>query len=203
MKTCSKCKIERGLDRFPASSRNKNRLDSWCKNCRAAASKLRAAKNPDAVREAARKWREANAKEYREVNREKIRLYQKAYVAKHPDRVRESRRSYVLRNPDAVAASAQKSRADDARKNYMNAYVRGRQARQKKATPIWVNMQKVRAVYAEARKIRKSGVNVHVDHIVPIKSDVVCGLHWEGNLQILPAVENIRKGNRLISLTQK
>lgn len=52
-------------------------------------------------------------------------------------------------------------------------------------------------MYLEAKRIgQETGVKHHVDHIVPIKSPIVCGLHCEANLQILPEAENIRKGNR-------
>jgi hypothetical protein len=37
----------------------------------------------------------------------------------------------------------------------------------------------------------------HVDHIVPLVSKFVCGLHCEANLQLLPGPENQRKGNRV------
>jgi len=65
------------------------------------------------------------------------------------------------------------------------------------ATPKWSNYEAITTIYKQAALISvKTGKKHHVDHIVPLNGKIVCGLHWEYNLQILPAKENLRKGNK-------
>ena len=71
-----------------------------------------------------------------------------------------------------------------------------RNRRTRKATPAWANIPEIKALYAEAKRLTKlTGIQMHVDHVVPLKGELVCGLHVELNLRIIPAVENLKKNN--------
>jgi hypothetical protein len=65
------------------------------------------------------------------------------------------------------------------------------------ATPPWFERAEVEGVYKSAITRSKSeSIKYHVDHIVPLQSKFVCGLHCLANLQIIPGEDNISKGNR-------
>ena len=79
----------------------------------------------------------------------------------------------------------------------VNANVTRREAAKLKATPTWVNKGIIDAMYTMAVAMTKlTGIKYHVDHIVPLRSKLVSGLHVERNLQIIPAAQNCRKSNR-------
>jgi hypothetical protein len=63
-------------------------------------------------------------------------------------------------------------------------------------TPAWANKDAIKEIYLEAQKLSKTtSVKHHVDHIIPLRHPLVCGLHVENNLQILTKDENIAKSN--------
>lgn len=61
------------------------------------------------------------------------------------------------------------------------------------AQPSWANEDKIKEIY------KNCPVGYHVDHIFPLQSDWVCGLHVENNLQCIPAKENLSKNNKFIA----
>lgn len=78
------------------------------------------------------------------------------------------------------------------------AYQRRRVAAKLNATPSWANEFFISEAYHIAKvRSKATGIKWHVDHIVPLRSKLVCGLHVEHNLQVIPAKLNESKGNRV------
>ena len=69
----------------------------------------------------------------------------------------------------------------------------------RKATPAWVRFTytgEIGEKYTQAQRLtRTTGTVHHVDHIVPLQHEAVCGLHVPWNLQVITARENTAKHN--------
>jgi len=99
-----------------------------------------------------------------------------AWHKRQLDHRRAKGREWKKLNPDKVAAAG---------KN--------------KAKPAWLPRLALDEVYAKRREVsERTGVEHHVDHIVPLHGKTVCGLHVPWNLQVLPAKENHTKNDRLL-----
>lgn len=60
------------------------------------------------------------------------------------------------------------------------------------SVPPWSQAEQISTVYQKAREF-----GMEVDHIVPLVSEKVCGLHVWDNLQLLVLQENRRKSNQV------
>jgi 5-methylcytosine-specific restriction endonuclease McrA len=66
-----------------------------------------------------------------------------------------------------------------------------------RAWPDWaVYPDELRAIYRECHRLRAQGKPYTVDHIVPLRSPLVCGLHVPWNLQVITEAENTAKSNK-------
>ena len=52
------------------------------------------------------------------------------------------------------------------------------------------------AVLLKDLRKQSTNINWHIDHIIPINHKEACGFHNAFNLQVVPAIWNVRKGNR-------
>ena len=72
-------------------------------------------------------------------------------------------------------------------------------ARRARALPSWFQEERkqIYQLYKLAQYLSETlGIPHHVDHVVPIKNNNVCGLHCYANLRIIPAKENLQKSNK-------
>jgi len=83
------------------------------------------------------------------------------------------------------------------RKNYERSVVYYTQLlRVSNTTPGgWTDYTEIDKIYRECARRRAAGEDVVVDHIVPVKSDLVSGLQCHWNLQIVTAKYNNWKSN--------
>ena len=118
----------------------------------------------------------------------------KTYRAEKIEQVRARSREWHHANK---ARSVANTRAwQRANPGWGTANAKAYEMAKRRAIPPWANRSAIAAVYRAARaKSRETGEPWHVDHIVPIQSPIVCGLHVEANLRLLPALDNILKSN--------
>ncbi len=119
-------------------------------------------------------------------NKEKSSQYSQAWQKKN---------DYYRHNADAIRV-AHKAYYEKNQSRF-TARNSAKRAAAKAATPQWSIPFFVREAYDLARlRTRMLGYQWHVDHIVPLRSKLVCGLHVHSNLRVVPATVNAAKKNR-------
>jgi len=152
-------------------------VSSSCKPCHSEYNKEYRRKHREALLEADRRryWE----------NRDHFLAYAADYRSKNKEVMAERQRDYYRRKKHEFLARNSKRR-----KTVL------------KATPNGLSkesLKEIDEIYAVAQRLRSAvGIDFHVDHIVPLNNPTVCGLHVPWNLQVIPAKENLRKGNSFI-----
>lgn len=187
MKFCKKCSQTKDHSLFCKDSTKKDGLSYSCKEC------LSIYKRDWDIRHGkTRTSRQVKntygahistsdrQKLYYEENKKKIRDRQTKYRADKIDFVRALCRDYKKNNKAKIYANVSKRRALKSR-----------------ATVSWANEFFIEEAYDLALKRTKAtGIKFVVDHIYPLVSKQVCGLHVESNLQVIPEFLNARKSNK-------
>lgn len=171
MKTCTVCTQEKPLDAFSKQAKGRFGVTSICKAC---------------TSERGKRWHMENRERslaakrvYAEANRDAAAARARAWRESNAEKARMQAARWTAENPDKKRASTAKRRA-----------VR------LQAVPAWACMADVRRFYVLAEKLtRDTGITANVDHIVPIQSPLVCGLHCAANLTIATEFHNKQKGN--------
>lgn len=91
-------------------------------------------------------------------------------------------------NPAPGLARAVEQRKTDRYREYQVAHNCVKRRHLRTATPPWADKKQIKAFYAEARRR-----GLEVDHIIPLRGDIVSGLHVPENFQFLTRSENARK----------
>jgi len=115
-------------------------------------------------------------KAWRDTNTKSIRLSNKKFQESHPTYFTDYRKN----NPDIISKHRLKRRTC-----------------KKQASPSWYEKEQISTLYQKRDELSKLwGIQLHVDHIVPLQGKNVCGLHCLDNLQLIEAKLNQKKYNK-------
>jgi hypothetical protein len=154
-------------------------------------------------REANKEKIAARMKAWGEANKEEIAARQKAYYKANKDKCRKANKKWVENNKERLQKYYKEYKASGKRKEYQqnNKHIYQNNASRyralkRKQIPLHLRdcpqekqrllqTYKLRNILTEA-----TGVQHHVDHMWPLADG---GPHWSGNLQVIPAEENMSK----------
>jgi 5-methylcytosine-specific restriction endonuclease McrA len=170
LKVCSCCREEKPFEFFAKLSRSKSGLDVYCKSCR-----------------------KVKKSTWYKNNKEHADNYGRDYY--------KNNLGFRERLKIVNAEYQKEKRTLPGFKTKKNSRESKRRAAKFQATPAWLSNEQQKEIenfYWLAQDLKCiSGQTYHVDHIVPLQSKKVCGLHVPWNLQILPSEINLSKSNRV------
>ena len=113
------------------------------------------------------------ANHYSKIHQDEKNIKAKYYYQKNKEKISNKNKQYYLNHKLESLVKMNKRRANKLQ-----------------ATPAWYEKDLVTEIY------KQSSMETHIDHIIPLQSSVVCGLHCIDNLQAISAKENLEKSNK-------
>ena len=167
--------------------------------------------NREALTEKRRAYYEANRvsilegqRAYYETNKEARAEYFKSYHEANKEAVLEKKRAYYEANKEARAEYLKSYRK--ANPEIFAGYAARRRAAKHDGIPDFLRdcpceKRRIVDIYKMCRLFTEiTGVEHHVDHMWPLSKG---GPHWSGNLQIIPAQNNLSKSASVCKETKK
>ena len=154
-----------------------------CCECKKQASKQWHSQNKDHSADYGKSYRAARGEDLLIAKRE----YQRDWTAQNKAEKRRRDAEYDL---------AKRSSSDPKFLAVCAAKTKRYEKKTKQATPSWANHDFINGMYELAQVFRSTGMNMHVDHAVPLQGKTVSGLHTHDNLQLMAGSFNQSKSNR-------
>jgi hypothetical protein len=135
------------------------------------------------------------------------------WYQRNKELTKERARAWELANPEKALAKKRKWREENRDKhnainrawNARNQHVKTAHEGKRRAakllrTPKWLTADDL-FILEEAYHLAKlrsqlTGIQYHVDHILPLQGKKVSGLHTPNNIQVIPAKINLQKSNK-------
>jgi len=196
MKKCTQCQELKSFNNFYKRRLSLDNLSYKCKICIDNNQQEFKLNNPDRIKnthnKANKKWRKQNP----EISKNCSNNWKK----RNPERVKEKQiqnnKDYYLKNKESERLRNKIYRQNNKQKctEYSRRNGNKYKASKMKRVPKWLTKDmnnEIKEIYNNCPK------GYHVDHIIPLQGKNVSGLHLPWNLQYLPALDNIKKGNRI------
>jgi len=134
-------------------------------------------------------------KEWYERNKELTKERARAWHLANPEKVSEKNIKHKNKNKDRLSEYNKQWWSNN--KDKRAAYEGKRRAAELQRTPAWdPDAHLIIAKYQLAAMLTKaSGIEHHVDHIIPLQGKKVSGLHTFANLRVIPGSDNVKKSN--------
>ena len=179
---------------------------AWTKEEKAAYNRAYYAANREKIVERRKAYREANREKYAERRKAHNKAYYEANKEKkaaYYEANKEKKAAYRQANKEKQAAYARAYRQDN--KERIASINARRRALKRKQIPVHlrdcpqekerlVQIYKLCSLLSEVTELEH-----HVDHMWPLADG---GPHWSGNLQVIPAEENLRKNASVCEATK-
>ena len=140
-------------------------------------------------------------KEYRSIPeiRNKLLVQKKEYYNDNREWIKAQHKEYQNRPEVRKVRLAKNKEWRENNKELVLSKCAWRRAAKLQRTVAWADKKKIEEFYILARKLtEETGIQHHVDHIIPLLGKTVSGLHVETNLRVITATENLSKNNKLI-----